>query len=38
LCGSGNAADIDTLETGVRRGPEPDSITLETYSREIPEA
>ena len=31
-------ADIDTLETGVRRGPEPDSITLETYGREIPEA
>jgi diketogulonate reductase-like aldo/keto reductase len=29
---------IDALDTGVRRGPEPDSITLETYGREIPEA
>lgn len=31
-------AAIDALETGVRGGPEPDSITLETYGREIPEA
>jgi diketogulonate reductase-like aldo/keto reductase len=31
-------AAIDALDTGVRRGPEPDSITLETYGREIPEA
>jgi diketogulonate reductase-like aldo/keto reductase len=31
-------AAIDALETGDRRGPEPDSITLETYGREIPEA
>src|SRR3954468_10607192 len=31
-------AVIDALDTGVRRGPEPDSITLETYGREIPEA
>jgi len=29
---------IDALDTGVRGGPEPDSITLETYGREIPEA
>lgn len=31
-------AAIDALETGVRGGPEPDSITLETYGRSIPEA
>ena len=31
-------AAIDVLETGVRGGPEPDSITLETYGRPIPEA
>lgn len=29
---------IDTLDTGERSGPEPDSITLETYGRHIPEA
>lgn len=29
---------IDALDTGVRRGPDPESITLETYRREIPEA
>jgi len=29
---------IDALDTGVRGGPDPDSITLETYRREIPEA
>ncbi|MFE2432026.1 aldo/keto reductase [Streptomyces sp. NPDC059373] len=29
---------IDALDTGVRGGPEPDSITLETYGRDIPEA
>ena len=29
---------IDALDTGVRSGPEPDTITLETYGREIPEA
>jgi diketogulonate reductase-like aldo/keto reductase len=29
---------IDALDTGVRGGPDPDSITLETYGREIPEA
>ena len=31
-------AAIDALETGVRGGPEPDGITLETYGRPIPEA
>ncbi len=31
-------AAIDALDTGVRGGPDPDSITLETYGREIPEA
>jgi diketogulonate reductase-like aldo/keto reductase len=31
-------AAIDALETGVRGGPEPDSITLENYGRPIPEA
>jgi len=29
---------IDALDTAVRRGPEPDTITLETYGKEIPEA
>jgi diketogulonate reductase-like aldo/keto reductase len=31
-------AAIDALDTGTRRGPDPDSITLEAYGREIPEA
>lgn len=31
-------AAIDVLDTGVRSGPEPSSITLENYGREIPEA
>ena len=31
-------AAIDALDTGVRGGPEPDSITLEAYGRPIPEA
>jgi diketogulonate reductase-like aldo/keto reductase len=31
-------AAIDALDTGVRGGPDPGSITLETYGREIPEA
>jgi diketogulonate reductase-like aldo/keto reductase len=35
---SEQVAAIDTLDTGVRGGPDPDSITLETYGREIPEA
>jgi hypothetical protein len=26
------------LDTGIRRSPEPDQITLETFGREIPEA
>jgi 2,5-diketo-D-gluconate reductase A len=32
------SAAIDALDTGVRGGPEPDSITLENYGRIIPEA
>lgn len=31
-------AAIDGLETGVRGGPEPDFITLDNFSRPIPEA
>jgi len=31
-------AAIDALDTGLRRGPDPDSITLEKYGRDIPEA
>jgi diketogulonate reductase-like aldo/keto reductase len=31
-------AAIDALDTGVRGGPEPDSITLENFGIEIPEA
>ena len=31
-------AAIDALDTGVRGGPEPDSITLEAYGMEIPGA
>lgn len=31
-------ARIDALETGERGGPDPDAITLETFTREIPEA
>jgi diketogulonate reductase-like aldo/keto reductase len=31
-------AAIDVLDTGVRGGPEPDSITLENFGRTIPEA
>jgi len=29
---------IDGLDTGVRGGPDPDSVTLEAWGREIPEA
>ncbi len=36
--GSDELAAIDALDTGVRGGPDPDSITLEAYGREIPEA
>jgi diketogulonate reductase-like aldo/keto reductase len=35
---SDQVAAIDALDTAVRGGPDPDSITLETYGREIPEA
>jgi 2,5-diketo-D-gluconate reductase A len=35
---SGELTAIDALDTGVRRGPEPDAITLEAFGREIPEA
>ncbi len=31
-------AAIDALDTGIRRGPEPESVTLEAYGRVIPEA
>jgi 2,5-diketo-D-gluconate reductase A len=31
-------ADIDALDTTQRGGPEPEAITLETFSRDIPEA
>src|SRR5439155_21748347 len=31
-------AAIDALDTGLRGGPEPEKITLETFKREIPEA
>jgi diketogulonate reductase-like aldo/keto reductase len=34
----GQVAAIDALDTGVRGGPDPDSITLENYGRPIPEA
>jgi 2,5-diketo-D-gluconate reductase A len=36
--GSEELAAIDALDTGVRGGPEPDSITLEAFGRRIPEA
>ncbi len=35
---SEQVAAIDALDTGVRGGPDPDSITLEAYGMEIPEA
>jgi len=35
---SDQIAAIDALDTGVRGGPEPDSITLEAYGRQIPES
>ena len=31
-------AAIDGLETGVRGGPEPEAVTLQTFGRDIPEA
>jgi diketogulonate reductase-like aldo/keto reductase len=30
--------EIDALDTGVRGGPEPEAVTLESFGREIPEA
>ena len=35
---SDELARIDELDTGIRGGPEPDTITLEAYGRAIPEA
>lgn len=35
---SDELAAIDALDTGIRRGPEPADITLETFGRDIPEA
>ena len=31
-------AAIDALDTGIRRGPEPETVTLEAFARDIPEA
>ncbi len=31
-------AAIDALDTGIRGGPDPETITLETFGRPIPEA
>ena len=31
-------AALDSLDTGIRGGPEPESITLKAFGREIPEA
>jgi diketogulonate reductase-like aldo/keto reductase len=31
-------ASLDALDTGLRGGPDPEVVTLETFSREIPEA
>ncbi|MCR2783105.1 MULTISPECIES: aldo/keto reductase [unclassified Microbacterium] len=36
--GAEDLAAIDGLDTGVRRGPDPADITLETFGRDIPEA
>jgi 2,5-diketo-D-gluconate reductase A len=36
--GNDELAAIDELDTGVRGGPEPESITLEAFGRPIPEA
>ena len=35
---AGELKVLDTLDTGVRGGPEPDQITLETFGRPVPEA
>jgi diketogulonate reductase-like aldo/keto reductase len=34
----GELGAIDALDTGVRAGPEPEAITLESFGRDIPEA
>jgi diketogulonate reductase-like aldo/keto reductase len=31
-------AAIDALDTGIRRGPEPETVTPEAFARNIPEA
>ncbi len=31
-------AALDALDTGRRGGPQPDAVTFETFSRDIPEA
>ncbi len=31
-------AALDSLDTGVRGGPEPEDVTREAFGREIPEA
>jgi diketogulonate reductase-like aldo/keto reductase len=35
---AGEIKVLNTLDTGVRGGPEPDQITLENFGRPIPEA
>lgn len=35
---AGQLAAIDSLDTGVRGGPEPESVTPEAFGRDIPEA
>jgi len=35
---AGQLADLDALDTGVRGGPEPETVTLEAFHRDIPEA
>lgn len=35
---AGELAAIDALDSDVRRGPQPDAVTLEAFGREIPEA
>jgi diketogulonate reductase-like aldo/keto reductase len=35
---TGELAEIDALDTGVRGGPAPEAVTLESFGREIPEA
>jgi diketogulonate reductase-like aldo/keto reductase len=36
--GADEMGTLDALDTGQRGGPEPDAVTLETFSRDIPEA